>query len=416
MIIPMYRFIILPALLIFLSACTSMVSRDKLPFPLTNDSFGDQVKVVTIPLPVIASSPNEGITSGVLTAFLLHNAKDEVSTLLAPQVNYNKNFGVTTTLYGAFYPSSSLYWEANLSQSSKVNFDYEIKSRDKTFMDGKLEWNGFLFAFADGSARFFGFQARTPQQNETNYNDQEIGVNISAGYEIAKNFQLVIGERYRDVEIHSGAVKKVPFIRDRFTSSQVPGINGFVAHAQRLSLIYSTMDSRDMPTTGMYAKATIENSSKIFASSADYRHYEAEIKGYFPLSEARYISVVRLAYNQTLGGGVPFLEQSILGGETTLRGYGRNRFIDNSYFLLNLEERIRLFRWTLFNVNTDWELAPFIDFGSVMESLDKAKTRDFEFNPGVGFRAVVRPNIVGRVDMGIGKDGPAIFVGLGYPF
>jgi outer membrane protein assembly factor BamA len=412
----MYRFIILPVLFIFLTACTSMVSRDKLPFPLTSESFGDPVKVVSIPLPVIASSPNEGITSGVLTAFLLHNANDEVSTLLAPQVNYNQNFGITTTLYGAFYPSPRLSWETNLSQSTKVNYDYEIKSRDKTFLDGKLEWNGFLYAFADGSARFFGFEARTPKQNETNYNDQEIGINLSGGYQIAEHFQLVIGERYRDVEIHAGAVKSVPFIRDLFSAAQVPGINGFVAHAQRISLIYSTMDSKDMPTTGLYAKATVENSSKIFASSADYRHYEADLKGYFPLDEARYISVVHLAYNQTLGGGVPFLEQSILGGENTLRGYGRNRFIDNSYLLLNLEERIRLFRWTLFNVNTDWELAPFIDFGSVMQSLNTANTKDFEFNPGVGFRAVVRPNIVGRLDMGIGRDGPAIFVGLGYPF
>jgi hypothetical protein len=51
-----------------------------------------------------------------------------------------------------------------------------------------------------------------------------------------------------------------------------------------------------------------------------------------------------------------------------------------------------------------------------MQSLNTANTKDFEFNPGVGFRAVVRPNIVGRLDMGIGRDGPAIFVGLGYPF
>ncbi len=113
---------------------------------------------------------------------------------------------------------------------------------------------------------------------------------------------------------------------------------------------------------------------------------------------------------------MPFLERSILGGETTLRGYGRNRFIDSSYLLLNLEERIRLFRWALFNVNTDWELAPFIDLGSVMKNILEASPHAFQFNPGIGFRAVVRPNIVGRVDIGFGNEGPAVFVGLGYPF
>jgi outer membrane protein assembly factor BamA len=393
-----------------------MVSRSKLPYPLTSESFGDQVKMVTIPLPVIATSPNEGLTYGAMAAILLHNGKDEVSTLLAPQINYNQNFGVTTSLYGAFYPSPDRNWEINLSKSTKVNDDYEFKIRDKTFLEKKLELNAFLYSFADGSARFFGFQSNSSPKDETNYADDETGFALSAGYEFDPNLQVVFGERFESVDIRNGAVKKIPFIRDVFTVDQVPGIDGYNAHAQKISLVYSSMDSRDMPTHGFFAKISVEQSLKALGSSADYRHYEAELKGYFPLKEDRYITVVRLAYSQTLGNNVPFLEKSILGGETTLRGYGRNRFIDSSYLLCNLEERIRLFRWRLFDVNTDWELAPFIDLGSVMQSLDKAKPSDFEFNPGIGFRAVVRPNIVGRIDIGFGKDGPAVFVGLGYPF
>ena len=141
-----------------------------------------------------------------------------------------------------------------------------------------------------------------------------------------------------------------------------------------------------------------------------------ESKGFFPFDAARYISVFRFDYNQIPGSNVPFLERAILGGETTLRGYGRNRFIDSSYLLCNLEERIRLFRWRVFNVNADWELAPFIDIGEVMESLSAVRSRDLKFNPGIGFRAIVRPNIVGRMDIGFSNEGPAVFIGLGYPF
>ncbi len=405
-----------PLLLLLLTGCTSYIAHDRLPYPLTNDTFDRQVKVVTIPLPVIASSPNEGITVGALSAFLLHDSNDNISTLLAPQVNYNKNFGITSTFYGAFYPSPDRSWEINLSKSTIINEDYELKLRDKNFLDKKLEINLFAFAFSDGSARFFGFDAKTPRQRETNYTDKEIGFNLSAGYDIGRHIQFILGERYRDVEIEPGAVTSIPFIRKRFRGRNVPGINGFDAHAQRISLVYSTLDSLTAPTFGGFAKVSIENSSKDLGSSADYRHYEGELKGFIPLDNARYISVFRLVYNQTLGEKVPFLEQSSLGGENTLRGYGRNRFIDNSYFLLNLEERIRLFRWEIFNVKADWELAPFIDLGAVMERLDRSSTRQFEFNPGIGVRAVVRPNIIGRVDVGFGKDGPAVFVGLGYPF
>jgi outer membrane protein assembly factor BamA len=393
-----------------------MVPRKYVPPPITNETFDDPAKLVTIPLPIIATSPNEGLTLGALAAFLLHNAKDEVSTLSAAQVNYNNNFGTTFTLYGAFFPSPQTNWEFNVSKSTNINQDFEFKIRDKSLLDERLEIFVFPYIFTDGSARFFGFQSDSRTENETNYADEEFGVTLSVGYNITKHLQIQFGERIRKVNIGRGAVDALPFIRDRYNDLQVPGINGFTAHAQKLALIYSTLDSRDMPTEGIYAKASVESSLKALGSSADYRHYEAEIKGYFPLDEARFITVGRLMYNQTLGNRVAFLERSILGGENTLRGYGRNRFIDSSFFLCNLEERIRLFRWSVFNVDTDWEVAPFIDLGAVMESLDDLSTHNFEFNPGIGFRAVVRPNIVGRVDIGFGNDGPAVFVGLGYPF
>lgn len=407
-----------PAILlcsVLTGGCTNYIPREKLML-MPCESCAEKVKLVTVPLPVIGSSPNEGVTYGALSAFLFHNKNDEISTLLAPQVNKNSSFGVTASLYGAMYFSPERNIEFNLSQSTKVNHDYEFKIRDNTLLGKKLELNAFVFKLSDGSSRFFGFQANSTDKNETNYANDEVGVNISAGYNVAPNLQLVVGDRFRNVTIKQGAVTKVPYIKDKFSEYEVPGLNGFTVHAPRFAIIYNTLDNRDTPTYGTYLKLSVEGSIKALGSEADYRHYEAEAKGYYPLDKARYITVFRLMYSQTLGHDVPFLERSILGGETTLRGYGRNRFIDNSFLLCNLEERIRLFRWEIFNVTADWEIAPFVDMGAVMESLDKANTRSFEINPGIGFRAVVRPNIVGRVDLGIGKEGPAVFVGLGYPF
>ena len=408
------------ALLILASGCTTVIPRTDLPL-ITNESCGDQVKVVTVPLPVIASSPNEGITAGALSAFLIHDTRDEIYSLLAPQLNYNQNFGFTGTLYGSVNPSPEQNIEFNLSQSQKKNFDYEAKIRDISLMNGDLELKGFLGWFADGSSRFFGFHARTPGELETNYTNREITYNLSATWFLGRHYYLELGHRFRSVSIGQGAITSVPFITEKFARQDVPGVEGFTTHAPRISLIYSTYDSKTLPTYGGYARITFEPTIKLLGGAEDYRHYEVELKGYLPHDQAkRFISVFRLMYNQTLGdtdnSKVPFLEQSILGGENTLRGYGKNRFIDNSFLLLNLEERIRLFRWEIFNVTADWEVAPFIDLGAVMESFDKASSRNFEFNPGVGFRATVRPNIVGRVDIGVGKDGPAVYVGLGYPF
>lgn len=401
---------------LLLSGCTSYIPRENPNLPLTGNPVEDTIKLVTIPLPVIASSPNEGVTFGALAAFLGHNKREEVTAMVAPQVTYNDTFGVTTSLYGAFYPYPERNMEFNVSQSGRVNHDYEFRVRDTTLLANKLELNGFFFKLADGSSRFFGFNAKSPQQMETNYANDESGYNISAGYQIGRHLQLTLGDRFRDVRIRPGAFGGLPDIKDKFSAATVPGIDGFTTHAVRLSLSYSTLDNRDTPTYGGYSRISFEPTLKALGGAGNYRHYEIEAKGFIPVSNARYISVFRLMYNQTIGNGVPFLEQSILGGESTLRGYGRNRFIDSSFLLCNIEERVRLFRWEVFGVTADWEVAPFIDLGGVMESLDKANSSNIELNPGIGFRAIVRPNIIGRVDLGIGKDGPAVFVGLGYPF
>jgi hypothetical protein len=410
----MHLRLLLPLILLafILNGCTSYVASERIPMP----GMGEKdVKVVTIPLPVIATSPNEGTTAGALTAFLLHNQKDEVAALIAPQVNRNPNFGTTTTLYGALYPSPLRNYEFNLSKSTVVNEDYELRVRDQSLMGEKLELNGFIFVMTDGSARFYGFSSDSLQDNESNFGDKEFGVTLSAGYPILEHTQLFIGDRFRRVRVVNGAVRSLPFMRDHFNENEIPGSRDFTAHAQMLSLVYNTLDTT-IPTSGVRARATVENSMDALGGSSDYRRYELEAKGFLPSKNGKLITAGRIAYSQALGGDVPFLERSALGGENSLRGYGKNRFIDSSSLVLNLEERILLFRWEVFGVRADWECAPFIDVGGVTESLFDLQWKDLEITPGLGFRAVVRPNIVGRLDVGVSREGPAVFVGLGYPF
>ncbi len=398
------------------TACTTAVPKRYLPYPLTNETFDDPVKVVQIPLPVIKTDPNEGVSLGALSAFLLHNKNDEIATMIVPQVFHNENFGTTFSLFGAFYPEPGRHWEAHASKATRVNEDYNVKLRDRRLLDGRLDVAGELFVFTDGSARFFGFQSESSQRNETNYADEEQGFNLSAAYRLLPQVQLVVGDRFRHVDIGRGAVTALPFIGQKFSASGVPGIDGFTTHAQEAGLTFSTLDNIDMPTRGLLARGVFELSSTALGSGTSYRHYAVEIKAFLPLEDARYITAVRAAYNQTLGEDVPFLERSILGGKNTLRGHGENRFVDSSYVLVNIEERIRVFRYRLFNVNTDWEIAPFVDLGAVARDLLDVTAKNFVVNPGVGFRAVVRPNVVGRVDIGYGKEGAAVFATLGYPF
>ena len=118
-----------------------------------------------------------------------------------------------------------------------------------------------------------------------------------------------------------------------------------------------------------------------------------------------------------MGDDVPFYELSSLGGQNSLRGYGEDRFIDNNLVNVNIEQRLHVFRTRMFNVVSDFEIAPFVDGGKVFNTFTELQLfKDFAVTPGIGFRGIVRRTVVGRVDVGYSDEGGAVFAGLDYPF
>src|SRR5207247_3587417 len=116
------------------------------------------------------------------------------------------------------------------------------------------------------------------------------------------------------------------------------------------------------------------------------------------------------------GDDVPFFERSSLGGHNTLRAFGVGRFVDNHSLVFNFEERIQLFHLRIFGTIAEVETAPFLDIGKLTDSFRYRAFSQYEANPGIGFRAISRPNVVGRVDFASGNEGQAVFAGLDFPF
>jgi hemolysin activation/secretion protein len=147
-----------------------------------------------------------------------------------------------------------------------------------------------------------------------------------------------------------------------------------------------------------------------------FSRYEIEVKKLFPSESKRAILVVRADLQATLGTEVPFFEQSSLGGPNNLRGFGQDRYIDKHLIAFSVEERIHLMRTKLAGVTADFEIAPFLDTGQVFNSYNDLSFKDYRMTPGLGFRGIVRPNVVGRVDYGYSREGGAIFAGLDFPY
>jgi outer membrane protein assembly factor BamA len=229
--------------------------------------------------------------------------------------------------------------------------------------------------------------------------------------------QIAVGERYREVRVQRGATD-LPFSAQQFP--EVVGMQGAAILGHRAVFHYDTRDSLVVPTVGSQVTAYAElNHNLRNGDHPVYSRYGLEVKKLFPSDSKRLILVIRGELHTTFGTEVPFYERSSLGGENNLRGYGVDRFIDNHLAALSIEERIHVMRIRVTNVIADFEVAPFIDAGTVFPSFSSLSTRqfhDYKITPGIGFRGIVRPNIVGRLDYGYSPEGGAVFAGLDFPF
>src|SRR5262249_11191433 len=102
------------------------------------------------------------------------------------------------------------------------------------------------------------------------------------------------------------------------------------------------------------------------------------------------------------GRGCRFTAIQPLAGKRGCAAFGLSRFIDDNAFLVNFEERIPVFERRIFDHPISIEAAPFLDVGRVFENFS---LKDMQVNPGAGLRLLARPNIVGRLDIGYGRDG-----------
>ncbi|MFI5224308.1 MAG: BamA/TamA family outer membrane protein, partial [Nitrospirales bacterium] len=255
----------------------------------------------------------------------------------------------------------------------------------------------------------------TVESAETNYTDVETRANWRFGVHLNEVTQISVGQRFRQVSLQTGATD-LPFTGDQF--STVDGVQGetFIL-GHRATFYYDTRNNLISPTDGMAVTAYAEVNQNIRNGDHPiYSRYEIEVKKLFPSESKRAILIVRANLQATIGDQVPFFEQSSLGGQNNLRGFGVDRFIDKNLVALSIEERIHLMRAKIAGATADFEIAPFLDTGQVFNDYRDVTFRNYRMTPGIGFRGIVRPNVVGRVDYGYSQEGGAIFAGLDFPY
>lgn len=346
---------------------------------------------------------------------LFKDERDQVRSILAPSVTYNAIRGVTATFRYFIYPNALERLEVVGSYSEKIERKLDLHYRNLGLFGGRFHADVQLLHDRDAAIRFFGLGPESRRDNETNMTLEVTGAYAIFGVNITRYARLSLGETLQRFEVRRGGVPNLPFTGDRFPD--LPGVDGAVVHAQRVALIYDSRDSLTTPSLGLFTSLYAEASTRLLGSGADYVKSGAEAIYHWPLVGRRLILVGRARLEAIdADPQAPFMVRPELGGVDSLRGFSNNRFYGDASLLASAELRARVFRLRLFGVDAEFEVTPFLDIGKVFNSASQFFEKAFEVTPGVGFRGLAPPSVVGHIEVGFSREGPAIFVGLDYPF
>jgi outer membrane protein assembly factor BamA len=371
--------------------------------------------VQSFPIPAVSTSKNDGNDVGLIVPILKTDSDGELKYLVAPMIVHNSIVGMRGSLNVFRYEPGGRETRFIGSYTEEIERRLTFSYTDPAFSQGRYSLSFGASYFKNATSRFFGLGQQTLESAETNYTDRETRANWRFGVHVNEVTQISVGQRFRQVSLQRGATE-LPFTGDEF--STVDGVQGTtLIFGNRATFYYDTRNNLISPTDGMAVTAYAELNQNIRNGDHPiYSRYELEVKKLFPSESKRAILIVRANLQATIGDQVPFFEQSSLGGQNNLRGFGVDRFIDKNLVALSIEERIHLVRTKIAGTTADFEIAPFLDTGQVFNDYRDVTFRNYRMTPGIGFRGIVRPNVVGRVDYGYSREGGAIFAGLDFPY
>ncbi|MEK7381994.1 MAG: BamA/TamA family outer membrane protein [Elusimicrobiota bacterium] len=370
-----------------------------------------------IRLPIIDTDPNRGITAGVMPIWVIQGKTDDrIEQIHAPSLTYNRNFKLIPTYRFYYYPQedASLTLRGSWSQYEReIMGQYEDGSILGTEFDifARLQYN------MDAGQRFYGFGPDTPKNGESNYKEEYFQYKLGLGMPFFHKsaWRLRVTEHLQSDRILDGPLPNLPLFAAAYPVQLARGRQQTNEH--RLTLVYDTRDHAVTTARGRFLEVYGERAVHGLASAYDYGRYGFDARWFKPWPSGNdKVLAVQARYEQLLGPTPPFWIMPKLGGKSNLRAYGEGRYSDRGVAALNVEQRFKVFESRMAGVTTEFQLAPFIGAGTVFDNPGRAAAKYIRPVVGGAARAVAKPQVVGSIDCGVGREGVAVFMDINYSF
>ncbi|MFA6091772.1 MAG: BamA/TamA family outer membrane protein [Elusimicrobiota bacterium] len=379
--------------------------------------IGDIKGGMMVRLPVVDTDPNRGVTYGIMPILVFkEDGSTRIRQIHAPSLTHNEIFGYVPTYRYYLYPNDISALNLRIAGSMHADKEFMAAYEDSDFLargwavGWKAQYN------VDGANRFFGLGPDSARLDEVNYTRYTLQHFIRLGLPIFKGsgWKFNVSHHIASEKLTNGPIDALPDLAVKFPE-QAP-MHAHQDGELQFFMDYDTRDNGVTTTRGSYAKIFLENAQREVGSEFAFQRYGTEYRYFLPHGkDSRLVGAAHLRYEQ-LVGNAPFYLLPQLGGKEILRAYGTGRYVDRGLLVANFEERITLFKLPVAGVVTEYELAPFCGLGTVFNGPERLSSHYARPVVGAAVRAIARPQVVGSIDFGVGKEGLAVFMDINYPF
>lgn len=381
-------------------------------------SFFQKFDFDFFPVPIFETRPDEGETFGVMPVLLLSKKDTKaISAILAVIGQYNSITKFSGGLNFIYYPEPEkrpnhefefyFEWAEKFARETLLRY-LNPRWRERFFIETQFQWLKTPFG------RFFDFGAQSVETAESNFVAEHIFGEATLGYFLTQNFRVNVTEKIQTTDISTQAITDLADTLTLYGGQ--PGISDATQWWQALSATFDTRPLGEDSQYGFLIEGRYFFSLKALGSDFSFHGFSIESIFLKPFFKNKTVTALRVAIDDHYGSNIPFYWQSSLGGPDELRSYIPDRFVDKGRWILTWEQRVQIFRWQIFGIPVEFWADPFVEVGRVFANLDHFGLDHTQFVGGLGLRAIVPPNVVGRLDFAVGREGYNIYTMLGFPF
>ncbi len=248
----------------------------------------------------------------------------------------------------------------------------------------------------------------TPEDEQLSilYDERRTGGSITFGRPLSDRTRVFLGFRSDDVSV-SGVSEEE---EEHLTG---PAFDPRKVRSITFAAVSDTRRETYNPRGGTYQRLSAEFAGVIFGGT-EFNKYVLDVRRFYPIGGKSTVAA-RLLLGTTTGEP-PYLEQFLVGGGETLRGYRNDRFVGTNMAILNTEYRLpmgeNLLGVLFVDVGDAWGRALEIDSGT-----GDAVHESFKANVGYGVGVRVRTPIGPlRLDLGFSEEGTETHFGVRQSF